>query len=101
MRANNKTLASPVNRINLLAFAAVANLASDPKATNIEYIHAQYQYLVFRSTLFLVSITYFFTTIYQKIFKTDGFEAVLDANLKKSIEKSFPGMTIDESAFDS
>lgn len=123
VRANNRSLGSPVNRINIMANWAVSSLGNDwsvwsrqsPVKTKSRvpwpihclsaFIQSRANYLFFRSTLWLTSVTFYATQLYQKIVwvlfgqKTAGFEGITDAAMKKAIQEQF-GLEVDDSVFE-
>ncbi|KAI8897082.1 ABC1 family-domain-containing protein [Globomyces pollinis-pini] len=136
VRANNKILGSPVNRINLMASYAAksigfasqtssqtVNLMASYAAKSIGFasqtssqtdsywrksigsVIQQYNYFKFQSTLLFISIAFHTSSLFEKIrglmfgSKGGGFEGLLDAGVKKSMEEAFPGMVFDENAF--
>jgi hypothetical protein len=89
-----------------MAYSAVENLDNNNSssffATPWNYIIRNYNYLVFHSTLTLISIAHFATNWYNRLSgkMKGGFETVLEQSLKEQIARQFPGMAIDENAFD-
>lgn len=115
VRANNKSLGSPVNRINVMARWALYGLAKskqDVDYTTIpirkrveDYARTTWNLCLFETTLFAMTMSFWLVRIRDSIsrvfFGTDGqgFEAVLDQKLKDQLQQQF-GITIDESIFD-
>ncbi|KAI8888162.1 ABC1-domain-containing protein [Backusella circina FSU 941] len=96
VRANNKSVGSPINRINLMARWAVEGLSLE-KGTWLSW-----RSILFESTLLLMSLSFwlirFRESASQLLFqsKKRGLEDVLDDNMKNQMYKRF-GIKIDES----
>jgi aarF domain-containing kinase len=107
VRANNKAMGSPVNRINLMALRAVRGLGAhwNEDQTHSHWFSATLNYWRFRTTLFLISATFYLTRakqlFYQVIYgdKGAGFEDLMDEQMKQAMIQQF-GMVVDEKAFD-
>jgi aarF domain-containing kinase len=84
VRANNKAVGSPVNRINIMARWAVRGISD--KGTWLSW-----RSFVFESTLFLMSLSFWFLRIkdlmsqYFLHTKTRGLEDVLDETMKEEV----------------
>ncbi|KAL0489996.1 ABC1 family protein [Acrasis kona] len=96
VRANNKAMGSPVNRVNMMAERAVRGLNSAALS--------QWNYWRFRATLFLMTIGFYLVNV-RKFFaqtlfgaKGEGFEDVTDRVMRENMKKQF-GMVVDETAF--
>ncbi|KAJ3270867.1 hypothetical protein HDV01_007338 [Terramyces sp. JEL0728] len=115
VRANNKLLGSPVNRINIMANSAAENAGLHWQSSGNTYkmqaggilynIRAGFSKLLFQTTLAMISLSFRITQVLQylgNLFKGkgSGFEDIMDSNMRKNLETMFPGMTISESAFD-
>lgn len=122
IRANNKHLGSPVNRINIMVSWAVKGLGSDwawkdPRSQTIairqhkswsvqvyDHIRPSINMFIFRSQLFFLSIGFWFTRTWQvlKEFVTGnrqkGFEDVLDDRMIKVMRNKF-GIQVNKEAF--
>ena len=116
VRANNRILGSPVNRINRMANSAVKSLGSDWSIWShrsdisssmphfIAFFIYRYNYFVFRSTLLLTSFGFYMSRFYQSVTflfygkNTDGFEKVTDMAVKKAIHDQF-GVEVEETSF--
>ncbi|KAI9022757.1 ABC1 family-domain-containing protein [Phycomyces nitens] len=105
MRANNRQVGSPVNRINIMARWAVIGLnTSTSKGSWLQTIHLSWKNFVFESTLLLMTITFWavrFRDALGKIVfgdKLNGFEDVLDKKMTEQLERQF-GIKIDSSVF--
>lgn len=123
VRANNRTLGSPVNRINIMADMAVASLGADWTVWNSpafsrmnsiskesfsvklsNFIFSRLRFLYFKFILWTSSLAFNITKGYQYfqylVFGTEseGFEAIADAIAMKKIEKEL-GLKIDARAF--
>jgi aarF domain-containing kinase len=90
VRANNKFLGSPVNRINIMAYIAASSLDAGSAFSRINY----YQ---FRFALFLTSFIEF-------VWRWTGLqsstsESALDFAMKAKIEQELPGVVIDDTVF--
>ncbi|KAI8801160.1 ABC1 family-domain-containing protein [Cladochytrium replicatum] len=132
VRANNKYMGSPVNRINRMANAAVAALGDDwsvwttrselekqrAMAKQSSYfsidswvravsfvVKSQYNYWNFQAVMFASTLAFEVVQFWQKLnavlfgVRAVGFEDVLDAQLRKQIEKQY-GVVLDENVFD-
>ncbi|KAJ3259101.1 hypothetical protein HK103_002988 [Boothiomyces macroporosus] len=115
VRANNKMLGSPVNRINIMANCAAENAGlkwqtSGNTFRGEEYglwnhLKSGFSKLMFQTTLAMISLSFKITQIFQYLGKLisgkgSGFEDVMDSNMRRNLESMFPGMNINESAFD-
>ncbi|KAJ3019087.1 hypothetical protein HKX48_002393 [Thoreauomyces humboldtii] len=125
VRANNKALGSPVNRVNIMANYAVQTLGDDwslwgnvdssrelavstmplSKAQQITAtVQARINYWTFRATLFVTAIFFHMARAAQKIrylvngVAGPGFEDLVDSGMKKTMEEQF-GVVIDDAAF--
>jgi aarF domain-containing kinase len=121
VRANNRTLGSPVNRINIMADMAVANLGADwtvwnsPSFSRLNsniswsmqisnYTFSRLRFIYFRLMLWSSSLAFNLTKLYQSAqylffgVQSEGFEAIADAIAMKKIEKEL-GLKIDPRAF--
>lgn len=121
VRANNRTLGSPVNRINIMADMAVANLGADwtvwnsPSFSRLNsniswsmqisnYTFSRLRFIYFRLMLWSSSLAFNLTKLYQSLqylffgVESEGFEAIADAIAMKKIEKEL-GLKIDPRAF--
>jgi aarF domain-containing kinase len=84
VRANNKAVGSPVNRINIMARWAVRGVSG--KGTWLSW-----RSFVFESTLFLMSLSFWFLRIkdlmsqYFLHTKTRGLEDILDETMKEEV----------------
>jgi aarF domain-containing kinase len=106
VRANNKALGSPVNRINIMANYAAKSVSLINSQTYFDYYLSKYNSLKFKSILFIGSLAFYFSRVLHvcKLWlgmKDQGFEGLLDDQLKKRLEQEFPGIVIDDSLFDS
>src|ERR1700722_13542387 len=60
VRANNKAMGSPVNRINIMARWAVQGLDRNDKAKGIkDYFKSTWRMLIFESTLFAMTVSFY------------------------------------------
>jgi aarF domain-containing kinase len=125
VRASNRSLGSPVNRINIMAEIAVMNLGSDwtiwsnplslrtsqsSKNSFVDRVSnalsSRLRFLYFKLMLFTSSIAFTMTKAYQYcsliVFgtKSDGYESITDALAIHQIEKRF-GLKIDPRALSS
>ncbi|KAJ3320252.1 hypothetical protein HDV06_005396 [Boothiomyces sp. JEL0866] len=115
VRANNKMLGSPVNRINIMAASAAQNAGLNWQLSGntnrveeygvLNHFKSGLSKLLFQTTLTMISLSFKITQIFQYLGKIisgkgNGFEEVMDSNMRKNLESMFPGMTINESAFD-
>jgi aarF domain-containing kinase len=121
VRANNRSLGSPVNRINIMAHMAVSNLGADwtvwnspsfsrqtsSKSWSLQtsnFVFSRLRYLYFKIMLWTSSFAFNLTKVYQYaqylIFgiESEGFEAIADAVAMKKIEREL-GLKIDARAF--
>lgn len=112
IRSNNKAMGSPVNRINIMANYAATTLllplsayAYLPFYKRIPIYFVSYcEYSIFKSTLFLSSITFYGNQVFQEIKswmtgqKAKGHEDMLDQVAMMSMRKF--GLQVDESTFD-
>jgi hypothetical protein len=98
-----------VNRVMLLANYAVECLTFEKPPNSLSnpfnilfLVQQQSSYLVFHSTMFLLSISYHISNIWQDLkhyllgTKRKGFETILDETMKQQFE----GMNFDPSVFD-
>ncbi|KAI9248492.1 ABC1 family-domain-containing protein [Phascolomyces articulosus] len=119
VRANNKALGSPVNRINVMARWALRGLSKqhrtpmgedyDEFATLAQkmksYLYSTWRLWVFDCTLMVMSISFWLVRLRDRTNKllygsdSQGFEEVLDQKLKDQLQQQF-GIVIDESLFD-
>lgn len=123
VRANNRSLGSPVNRINIMANWAVSSLGNDwsvwsrhkvvatksripwPIRCVSSFVQSRVNYLFFRSTLWLSSMTFYASQLYQKLLwvlfgtKWAGFEGLTDKAMKQAIQEQF-GLEVDDSVFE-
>ena len=119
VRANNRTLGSPVNRINIMADMAVINLGSDwniwydsrvVSRESDSFIYriknagiSRARYILFRLILWSSSVAFNLTKVYQYFLylllghKSDGFEAITDTLALRTIERQF-GLKVDPRA---
>ena len=121
VRANNRSMGSPVNRINIMAYHAVESLGNDwrlwykqdslPNTSKSRlgslsvYVQSRLNYLRFRSTLFATSVGFYLTRFWQWVEYCftgkdfGGFEALADSVARKALQDQF-GLEIDPSAFE-
>ncbi|KAI8821295.1 ABC1 family-domain-containing protein [Fimicolochytrium jonesii] len=115
IRANNKYLGSPVNRINIMAHSAVKSLGPDwsiwssptsPPAsptTLLTPLAARLNYYTFRLTLLLSTLAFHLSRAVQKLryvltgVAGGGFEDVLDGGVREGLERL--GIRVDEAVF--
>jgi hypothetical protein len=89
-----------------MAYAAVRALGQTEVPSiwiaPFHFIYRKYHYFLFHFTLSFISLTYYISNLYQKITGNiqGGFESVMDKTIVDTIQKEFPGMNIDPSAFD-
>jgi hypothetical protein len=71
----------------------------------IDFLKSRWSYLKFRSTLFLLSLSFYASNFVDKIkyllgFKnSSGFESQLDKNVMIMLQEKLPGFVIDENTF--
>ncbi|KAG0163680.1 hypothetical protein DFQ28_004595 [Apophysomyces sp. BC1034] len=110
VRANNKTVGSPVNRINVMAQWAVRGISVEKgpmtRISKVQHFaHRLWRTLIFDCTLWLMSVSFFLVKLREKtnqIFfgiEGRGFEEVLDSKMKDQLQRQF-GIVIDDSVFD-
>ncbi|CAO3684539.1 unnamed protein product [Umbelopsis vinacea] len=108
VRANNKAMGSPVNRINIMARWAVRGLdRQSNESRGIQgYLKSTWRIILFESTLFAMTLSFYVVKLKdmanQLIWGVDnrgGFEAVLDNRMKEQLQQQF-GIVLDESVFD-
>ncbi|KAI9243409.1 ABC1 family-domain-containing protein [Sporodiniella umbellata] len=98
VRANNKSVGSPVNRLNVMARWAVR--CTDKKGTWLSW-----RSVVFESTLLLMNVGFwvvrFRDEAYRLVFgvRSKGIEELLDERIKDEMYKQF-GIQVDPSIFD-
>ncbi|OZJ04545.1 hypothetical protein BZG36_02714 [Bifiguratus adelaidae] len=101
VRANNKTLGAPVNRINIMARWAVRGLGPDTWSPSRQpsqfwqsvsaYASSKLNYWIFETSLFLMSVGFWVTNVRRRLYTTMGwgnassFEDVLDQRMKQEI----------------
>ncbi|KAH6571722.1 hypothetical protein BASA61_004584 [Batrachochytrium salamandrivorans] len=127
VRANNKGLGSPVNRINRMAQCAVSSLGKeslvwrDSALTqttgdgvdrvslaqwSVWVFRTQMHYWTFHTTLFLSTVGFWVAYSLQRVRlflggpRSGGFEAVMDAAMKQRLQDEIPGLVLDENVFD-
>ena len=109
VRANNRMLGSPVNRINLMANWAVKSLGTNWCFKKISFLglaQAYIDYWTFHTTLFAVSVTFWITQTVRRIKKAiglpagNGFESVMDSAIRNALQEHLPGFVLDDSIFD-
>ncbi|KAL1924982.1 uncharacterized protein VTP21DRAFT_4636 [Calcarisporiella thermophila] len=118
VRANNKTLGSPVNRINIMARYAVRGEygvlddiydirdVSPLKATVIRIsrnFHSSWNRMVFRVVLWSMSVVFWWTQVRDAVWtffggRSENFEELMDKRLALELEKV--GIKVDLDAFD-
>lgn len=106
MQANNQVLGSPSARVNVTAKWAAKGLRELPshqltKAGLRPWLKDQFQSAVFRITLGLVDIAFFFTWLKQRFSpwsKGKGWEDMLQAQLQTMAQEEF-GIDIDDKVF--
>ncbi|KAG2176985.1 hypothetical protein INT43_007639 [Umbelopsis isabellina] len=107
VRANNKAMGSPVNRINIMARWAVYGLESKNKEKRgiRDYLKHSWRLVLFETTLFAMTVSFYIVKLTEKANQiiwgkaSQGFEAVLDARMKEQLQQQF-GIVLDESVFD-
>jgi len=112
MQANNQTLGSPVNRINILAHWAVDGLADTSRSTQQAthpagiraWLHDQYNVWVFRSFLLIIDAGFLLTKARQAIlalfgYKHEGFEDLLQKQIT-AMARDDLGVELDDAAFE-
>jgi aarF domain-containing kinase len=93
VRANNKTMGSPVNRINIMARWAVYGLESKTKEKRgiKDYLKHSWRLVLFETTLFAMTLSFYIVKLTEKANQiiwgkaSQGFEAVLDARMKDQV----------------
>jgi aarF domain-containing kinase len=95
VRANNKNLGSPVNRINIMAQYAAKSLV-EGHGSWIEKLKFR---LKFRISLMVVSITYYISSIQTFLFGAKDFEGKLDDKMAALLKEKLPGFEINENTF--
>ncbi|KAI8354585.1 ABC1 family-domain-containing protein [Choanephora cucurbitarum] len=99
VRANNKSVGSPINRINIMARWAVLGISNE-KGTWLSW-----RSIVFEFTLFVMTLSFWLVRFRDAsnrlIFgsKARGMEDILDEKMKEQMFKQF-GVQIDPSVFD-
>ncbi|KAI8987496.1 ABC1 family-domain-containing protein [Mycotypha africana] len=99
VRANNKAMNSPVNRINIMARWAVRGISRGEGSLS------SWRSFVFECTLFFMSLSFWLvrlkdaTNRYLFGSKARGLEDILDETMKEKMYEQF-GVRIDPSAFD-
>lgn len=107
VRADNKCLGSPVNRINLMAYSAASALRDHQYkgSSNIrlyDLFYSNIQLLAFHSTLFAISFVYMVTDLNHRLKiwfggnLSGGFEAVLESKLQKKLSETLPGVKFQD-----
>ncbi|KAI8393653.1 ABC1 family-domain-containing protein [Radiomyces spectabilis] len=117
VRANNKVLGSPVNRINVMARWAVRGLSvrNDPSTHEMAklsitqwmrlHIRGTFHTILFDCSLFLMSLSFWIVKLRERAVSlwkgtaSKGFEDILDDKLKEQIQRQF-GVVVDDSIFD-
>ncbi|KAI9495197.1 ABC1 family-domain-containing protein [Zychaea mexicana] len=117
VRANNKALGSPVNRINVMARWALRGLAEQRNVSLDDnqsittgqkfrsYLYSTWRLWLFDCTLMVMSVSFWLVKLRDKTNRllygstSQGFEEVLDQKLKEQLQQQF-GIVIDESLFD-
>ncbi|KAI9096656.1 ABC1 family-domain-containing protein [Phlyctochytrium arcticum] len=121
VRANNKSLGSPVNRINIMANRAVQNLGDDwsvwgtsgglrdksrpPSSSIVSFVTSRLNYWTFRSTLFVTALAFHLSRAVQQLrylflgIRGSGFEDLLDNTMKKMAKEQF-GLVVDDTVFE-
>eukprot|EP00164_Ancoracysta_twista_P008028 GFYU01011515.1.p1 GENE.GFYU01011515.1~~GFYU01011515.1.p1 ORF type:complete len:522 (+),score=81.26 GFYU01011515.1:132-1697(+) len=84
VRANNKALGSPVNRVNILAMEAAKGSDSGRTILSMDYLQ-------FRTTLLAFSIAHFSAQSWAAVstwfgYESKGFEDIMDERLKNTLE---------------
>lgn len=96
VRANNKAMGSPVNRINIMARWAVRGLdRQSNESRGIQgYLKSTWRIILFESTLFAMTLSFYVVKLKdianQLIWGVDnrgGFETVLDNRMKEQVRK--------------
>ncbi|KAI8915316.1 ABC1 family-domain-containing protein [Powellomyces hirtus] len=122
VRANNKFLGSPVNRINIMANTAVQSLGNSwsmwgsnrnsqhplhPPSTIERFtqlVTSRINYWTFRATLFFTALVFHMSRAAQKMryvilgVQGAGFEDMIDGGMRRTMQDQF-GVTIDDEAF--
>ncbi|KAI9284645.1 ABC1 family-domain-containing protein [Umbelopsis sp. AD052] len=107
VRANNKSMGSPVNRINVMARWAVHGMDRKDEAKGVRgYLRSTWRVILFESTLFAMTLSFYivkFRDVANKLFwgttNQGGFEGLLDERMKEQLQQQF-GIVLDESVFD-
>ncbi|TPX62784.1 hypothetical protein SpCBS45565_g06924 [Spizellomyces sp. 'palustris'] len=112
VRANNKSLGSPINRINIMADRAARSLGADWSAWSntsasplTTFITSRLNYYTFRATLFVTALLFHVSRAVQKLrwifFGSSGagFEDVIEGGMRRTMEEKF-GVVIDEGVFE-
>ncbi|KAI8089403.1 ABC1 family-domain-containing protein [Halteromyces radiatus] len=114
VRANNKTVGSPVNRLNIMARWAVRGIDDYDEEANRYHHHrlglqhqlrATWRRFIFSFNLFLMSLGFWLVKLRQNtsriLFgtKIPGFEELLDQRMKEQMYLQY-GIQIDENVFD-
>lgn len=100
VRANNKSMGSPINRINIMAKWAVYGLSSNHKGQWLSW-----RSVLFECTLLMMSVTFWLMKVRDQInsflFGSErrGLEDILDEKMKEQMYENF-GIKIDTSLFD-
>ncbi|KAI8905149.1 ABC1 family-domain-containing protein [Gorgonomyces haynaldii] len=105
IRANNKYLGSPVNRINIMADWAVKSLGTRKSNTLRGWVAAKLDYVTFQTTLAIASIGFSLSTWFAQVlrligFEHKGFEQVMDDAMKRQLEEQVPGIKFDDQLFE-
>jgi aarF domain-containing kinase len=95
VRANNKSMKSPVNRINVMARWAVDGLDRKDEFKGIRgYLRSTWRAILFESTLLALTISFYLVQLRDTANKLiwgasnqGGFEGVLDERMKEQVRK--------------
>ena len=105
VRSNNKHLGSPVNRINIMAGWAARNCDNDEMKDGVKYsIQSNFNYWIFQSRLFILSITFYLTRWRQSIGewltgkRMAGFEDILDNQTARTMKNKL-GIEVNADTF--
>jgi aarF domain-containing kinase len=93
VRANNKSMGSPVNRINVMARWAVRGMDRKDEAKGVRgYLRSTWRVILFESTLFAMTVSFYlvkFRDVANKLIwgtaNQGGFEGMLDERMKEQV----------------
>lgn len=93
VRANNKSMGSPVNRINVMARWAVRGMDRKDEAKGLRgYLRSTWRVILFESTLFAMTVSFYVVKFRDAANKLiwgtadqGGFEGMLDERMKEQV----------------